>query len=264
MKIFNSNFPIICSAMYCVSDLNLGLAVFEAGCIPSFNSLNDAYHFENITSVNDYLLWIDTDIFNYSMIDVLVKLNPKVIELVGTYQNRIKFVSLIKIKLRETYILFRSIDVCKQNFEEDGIIIKGSDGAGLASNIQIKSAFISQKQYTPNKIIIPAGGIFGKENIDWYLSMGTDYVYVGTPFALCEESRIDKKTKLTMMSNPSYIFKKHNYNKRGIILSDDYKERKNSLKDGTENKGGIIYSGLVANRIDKILTVKDMVNLIYS
>lgn len=290
-NIFGTKYPIVCAPMNQLSDSNLAVAVFNAGCFPTFvlnrNSKFDSTKFDEIKKFTDITnnqnFSILADIFSLTEennISRLIKYNSKFIE-IGTYgkgfDNNILDNTKVKYFLnycRDNSIVLalRTHKVVYNNLEYFTIInIKGEESAGLHNNRSIKEMFLEQQKVTPDKIICPSGGIATGKDIDWLLENGAGAVSIGTAFSLTKESKmkINIKKKILTSSSANLIefnnrsaFFVGNYNNPYINDKDENKTL--SLANGIANKSGHIFIGKAIDKVNELLTVQELVNNLVS
>ena len=278
----NTKYPIICAAMREVNDFNLAYAVHKAGCFPSFfiRSLDDIKKYRTEIDNNFNVFGgLDMD-FTDENIDTISEICPTMLEISwGNPENKkelLKNKRLINLfdKLKEngSKIFFREISpVSEIDSFLDGITIKGKESAGAASMLPTKINFLKQKQLLPNTKIIVAGGIYLPDTIKWYIDNGAYAVYIGTPFAMSEESRVNINVKQKLMHlnktdiNISYYTNNLSFDaaKRNSILLGEITNGDN-LKNGVNGNGGFIYSGYALDKIDKIVSVQNLVEYMTS
>lgn len=155
----------------------------------------------------------------------------------------------------------------------DGILIKGTDGAGKINKTSYNNtpsllslSLLATKKY-PDKAVVPSGGIATVEQIKNYLTLGCTAVGIGTLFALSEESKIAKESKLQIVANNkrkleqlecegivqnAFVFKKYE--------GEDNSNHSVSLKLGTEGRGGHLFVGKGISEVNEILPVAEIVN----
>jgi NAD(P)H-dependent flavin oxidoreductase YrpB (nitropropane dioxygenase family) len=169
-KHFNCQFPVVCSGMHSVSNVNLAIAVKKAGCMPSFVAFNHvsadpsatpdenglrplAYDSKKLDADltryyanggdRNYILGMSTHllVFSAQTLELLIKHRPAFIELFDTDQIDSTVFRSIITTLRESGIkvivkLLSSdtyLTLISQNNAKsiiDGVVIKGSAAAG--------------------------------------------------------------------------------------------------------------------------------------
>jgi hypothetical protein len=155
----------------------------------------------------------------------------------------------------------------------DGLLIKGLEGAGKVNNISYNSTVTLESLATlavnkyPNKAIIPSGGISTADDVRNYLELGCTSVGIGTLFALSEESKVSKKSKLEIIADNKR--KLEQLECEGIVQNafvfekyegDDNSNHSVSLKLGTEGRGGHLFVGKGILVVDEILPVAEIVD----
>lgn len=290
-NIFNTKYPIVCAPMFQINDCNLALAVYNAGCFPTFafptvgfdsKKFAEVQKFINITNSQNFSIFMDIKLLDKDNFDYvkIVKHSPKFIE-IGTSSVDIDEIKNILNKKSSKYFLKHCINnniklimkassIIYEDFEHFDIInIKGSESAGRYSNKPIKEIFLEQKKIFPNKFICPSGGIATGEDIDWFLENGAAAIYMGSAFALTKESRINNETKNKILKSTSndlikFLDTKHNAfiidgNSKHTNNSNLDSNRTNSLILGIENLGGHVYMGQAIDKINDLLTVDELV-----
>jgi hypothetical protein len=283
-NIFGAKYPIVCAPMYQISDANLAVAVYNAGCFPGFimptfgfdsTKFIEPKKFINITNSQNFTIF--TDIF--SLVDdihqsKLLNYNPKFID-IGT--NGFGFIDNIlenkKIKYFLDYcrdnsivLTLRTNKVIYDNLEYfDVINIKGNESAGTNSNMSVREIFLEQKKATPNKLLCPSGGIATGEDIDWFLDHGAEAVSIGSAFSLTKECRMADEVKNIILNSSSEKLVKLNNNKLAYVIgdtinTDDDINLSKSLMNGIKNNGGHVYIGKAIDKINKLLTVEEFVS----
>ena len=155
----------------------------------------------------------------------------------------------------------------------DGLLIKGLEGAGKVNNISYNSTVTLESLATlavnkyPNKAIIPSGGISTADNVKNYLELGCTAVGIGTLFALSEESKVAKNSKLQIIADNKRKLEKLEC--EGIVQNafvfkkfegEDNSNHSNSLKLGTEGLGGHLFVGKGISEVNEILPVAEIVD----
>lgn len=280
-KVFNAKYPIIAAAMNRVSDLKLALAIHRAGAVPSISLIHDdkldinfleknLLDFYNQTGSTEIVLSIALeDSIRPEIIDTILKHNFKFIELF----NRPQFDSSY-LKFKENINLLKSVGIqpiiktlkAIPHEDYDIVMLKGSEGAGRTrqDSGSLEKNFNILKTKKPNTKIIPSGGIYSKEQIEFYLSKGALAIGIGTLFALSEESCLSLETKKEMLLKTSKEIEfKGEHNHRGIVFSHIEKDDDNNtgalVKAIASPKEGMLFIGNAISHINSIKPVKDII-----
>jgi NAD(P)H-dependent flavin oxidoreductase YrpB (nitropropane dioxygenase family) len=229
-----SKFPIICSGMNRVSDVNLALAVKQEGCYPSlvaFNHLildpvtkkatNDASKLTEAMATyceqagdSEFILGVSSPLLLKwkNAMAAIYKYKPAYVELFDTdgfeAENPSEFYDIIK-KLQQngTKVLVKALSattpLSKKEMCEaiDGIIVKGSKAAGRVAHAEVNlvDAVKTLREYRDDWVIIAQGGVHDSAGIKELLEAGATAVSMGTIFALSAESTISNETKQKML-----------------------------------------------------------------
>lgn len=279
----------MCAVMNQVSDLNLALAVHEAGAMPSLivpgNNRADKMQialkeFVKSTGHANIVLHLDyNDLINLEIVRLVKEHQVSHVELFGKldasgmttqeefehvmssriYSNGLKFIqSTSKTIIR---ILTPS------NASNVGAYaIKGSDSAGFGGNLSVTDLFDQQQQRTPSIPLIPYGGVGTPAQVASYMKRGAAGVAVGTLFAAAKESCLAESTKQQMISANTKSLTKFASSQQALILgeqdqvhADQTPNRQNSLEAGVAGQGGLVYAGSAIDYVTEIRTVKQVV-----
>lgn len=85
----------------------------------------------------------------------------------------------------------------------DGFCIKGAESAGFTSQTPVKELFLTQRELTPQALLIPYGGVGTAAQVKDYIDLGAEIVAVGTVLALSREGPLSDKTKQTVINKQS-------------------------------------------------------------
>jgi hypothetical protein len=259
--------------MNAVSDLNLALAVHEAGCLPGFvdTDLESAKKFKDITGNNN--LSILTTLYyiqeHHDAMEIMLDIRPRFIDFSISGRNELEGRERLFINHCKKQGI--SINLKSESIMHDPafsmMIIKGKDAAGRGNlEFNTREMFLQQREAYPDMPVIPAGGITTSEDIDWYLERGAAAVSIGTAFALTQESSISEEVKHKMlMSDSGSLVRIGPAARSGIILGEvevveDDNNYTDSLRKGVQGQGGHIYAGHGIDRIEKISTVRELVD----
>jgi NAD(P)H-dependent flavin oxidoreductase YrpB (nitropropane dioxygenase family) len=276
---------ILCAAMNRVSDLNLAIATYNVGVLPSLSVFNykslynelsdDMIKFKSITNSNDIV--ISTCIDDIINIDKIIAMNPAYVEILG-YDDRRQISTFEKLKRNNIKIILKQVYIENVSSIKDiahtlyAIILKNEKSAGLncpqtkTLNEQVK---VIREHYSDIRIIA-SGGVYDKNDIDEMIKDGADGVSIGTLFALSNESKItnDVKNNLIANKNKLSMLKKINspYFHNCIVFNKNIRTNHhidsnytNFLIEGIETgTKGLVYMGHAIKHIAKIETVKQI------
>jgi NAD(P)H-dependent flavin oxidoreductase YrpB (nitropropane dioxygenase family) len=280
--LLNSKYPILVPAMNRVSDVRLALACYEAGIYPSLSVMSyigtdgrcrfvqfeqDLRDFIQQTGTTDLLISLNTRVLqSVQLLNILKTLNLTTIEIIDAYIDTMPIVDQIRTEFKFKVLLKMTHPGEKLVSRVDGIILKGSDGAGTAFDntgplVEMVKNF--KKQF-PNKFVIATGGVGSSEQINELISVGADMVGVGTRYAASVESSISQSTKLRMINatwNDTEKIKESNQNSlifKKLDIADDSNNTK-SLELGIKHGiAGHIFVGKAIDQIKEIKTVKEI------
>lgn len=285
--LFGCKYPIISAPMNKVSDLKLAIACHNAGVFPSLSlytfyvidtlrlDLFDAAlkDFKSQTGSNKILVSLLTsDLLDKQIQNILIENQVSHLEVIddktvvdsdvwNTVVNETKFLQSKNIK-----IFLKALTSRNTSLEVDGIILKGSKGAGRgAEYVDIDEELIHIKKKFPNMPVVMSGGITCSADIQKYLDLGCSAVAIGTLFAAAEESPISVESKQKMIdSTYSDVVRFGKVNQNALVFrplpNDDYNNTVSLLHGIRNPKQGIIFAGKGINNIEKILPMKDIVN----
>ena len=293
MNIFNTRYPIICAPMFQLSDCNLAVAVYNAGCFPTFTlptfefgfdarNFNEVQKFIDITGSNNFSIFSELNVFNLKnrkYYENIFKYKPTFIDL--TTGDSILTNDLLKTDGvqyflnhchdNEIKLTLKTSSIVTKNLEVfDAIIIKGSEAAGRYANKPIKEMFLEQKYKTPHIPICPAGGIASGEDIDWFLENGAEAICIGSAFALTKESRMNINIKNKILNSSSDdLFKFIDTSRNTFIVGDlrsnsNGSNRTEDLILGLDNRNGHVYMGKAIDKVNELLSVKEFVQQLVS
>jgi NAD(P)H-dependent flavin oxidoreductase YrpB (nitropropane dioxygenase family) len=268
-NIFGTRYPIICSPMFQVSNVELPVAVSAAGCLPIFHIMYKSHiaDFKTITNNSKFGVFIDVT-FNYNIkytndvLQFLVEINPVVIEFSSNTNDSPLLQRIFELAKKNNIIMMEKLTYPKNSLA-DTVDIKGKESAGSPGSYLLKDFFKKQKMISKN--ICCSGGISTVEEIDWFLEQGAVAVVIGTAFALTKESPIVDEVKYKLIKKNSLDIEKI-YNKNAIIfdknqiIDQDDLNGTSGLRLGVRNQGGHVYMGNALNNINEIITVQELVN----
>lgn len=254
---FNSKYPIIALGMNQVSNLELALAVANAGAVPTitaFNYANKDYVLDIENLINDFSSYrnkINSCNFIFSIDDKLILKNqslllPSILNFKIDYVEIILNIDILKnnhteltsffnilkrnnIKLLTKLISIENLSKKLTNYINNtfqGIIVKGPDGAGRVdnnSNKKLKDILIQCFELFPNKSIIPCGGIGSSTDVKELIDLGAAAVGIGTLFAAAKESPLSLESKEKIINANSKDLKKlqtHDFDQQALVFSN--------------------------------------------
>jgi NAD(P)H-dependent flavin oxidoreductase YrpB (nitropropane dioxygenase family) len=151
----------------------------------------------------------------------------------------------------------------------DGIIIKGSNGAGRVSedsNSDLKELVYKSIEMFPTKFIIPCGGVGTAYEIKELLAAGAGAVGIGTLFAAAKESPLSTLAKEKLVNANSDNLKKlktYDFNQSALVFSKIDQNITNNtrglVKGITTGEEGHIFAGKSINNITKVKSAKDII-----
>ena len=300
-KFFSSKYPIMCAIMNEVSDLNLALAVRDAGAFPSLHIDNPFYkdtdsvikpetlrssldHFQNQDGVTNIVLGISPyDLLNINFVKIIKNYRVSHLELVRgevdvpVFESQIwkdPMVQLIVRGIKSTTKIILRINTPNANILSDGLALKGSDSAGFSGKISVIDLFNQQRAITLTSNLIPYGGIGTPDQVTYYIESGAAAVAVGTLLAASKESCLSEKTKLAMCKASSHqITNFTNTNQNALILGNhtatindtsDWNRRDSYHLGLQKGDQGHVYAGKGIDYIKDILSVKEIIQYLAS
>jgi NAD(P)H-dependent flavin oxidoreductase YrpB (nitropropane dioxygenase family) len=284
-----------------VSDLNLAVAVSKAGIVPSLSFANykrmkdtklsaDVSKFKGATGTNEIMISI-TDSSLIEHIDLIHSLGVSHIEIIiltnldtryeQRYSGKNYIKSIKRLQQSGVKILIKSIafpfddmvnDRVRFSISEhfmDGLIFKGNEAAGIVrpSKLSLSSRVKeANERYENKKAVIPCGGIATKETVDSILLSGATSVGVGSLFALSEESRVARESKIKIIQDNKRQLDKlscERTHQNAFVIEQINKEddtnHTNSLLLGVNGMGGHLFMGTGIKEVNEILPVKEIV-----
>lgn len=277
---FLTKFPIVLAGMNPVSDVNLAVAAYRAGIMPTISSFiyyknkkldnflfnTGLLEYIKKTNSSNVIITLDAkDLKNKDTVKILVNYNIKYVELVEGV-DKDSWSSIKKIcKNNNILPIIKILHIDEILDDFDIIILKGPDGAGRtrADVLNLYDMFNLIKKKYPNLNVIVSGGIGKGEEIEKYLNNGAIAVAIGTLFAATKESCVSNETKKKMIeSNFSDVVKLGPLQQNAIIFSkivDDDCNNSKSIRLGIKSQDqGHIFVGSSVDNINKILTLNDV------
>jgi NAD(P)H-dependent flavin oxidoreductase YrpB (nitropropane dioxygenase family) len=290
----NCDHPIVAMAMNKVSDLRLAVAVRKAGGMPSLSVFN-YYTAPNViektlieldlmaynAEFKDTNILVSTgvsELLSLNLTEILIRFKVSCVELIldddiitragkNTVGNEIKTLQaggvMVFIKVLSNDDILPGID---------GIILKGSDGAGRGntSGVSLIEMFDDIHSRYPELQIIPAGGIGTAEHVKEYMDRGAWACGVGTLFAAAEESRVSKETKLKMVESTAQDIKKlangnvQTFAQNALVFKpvegDTFNNTKGLMAGVRSPTNGHIFVGKGIDNVTSILPVKTIID----
>ena len=287
---FPSRWPIMCAVMNGVSDLNLALAVNQAGAMPSLMIVGDnrvdqlhssLKEFVRCTGHGNIVLQLNYhDLTSYTLMKSIKQFKISHVELIGEldtpgmttkqefdqvmqnpmYAKGLKFIQSI------SKTIIRVLTPCDSS-DVSAYALKGNDSAGFGGALSVSELFDQQKQRTPDMNLITYGGVGTPKQVADYIQRGAAGVAVGTLFAATQESCLSTDTKHKMISANSAALVKFETTQQALILgdpvlvaSDSTPNRQTSLDSGIAGLGGLVYAGSAIDYVTEIRTVKQVVD----
>lgn len=291
INFFPSRWPIMCAVMNGVSDLNLALAVHEAGAMPSLMVGGDnraeqidvaLKEFVRSTGSSNIVLNLNyQDLINASIVKLVRHYKVSHLELFGAldssgmttrqefdhvmsdplYCNGLKFIQSI------SKTIIRILSPTDKDSAVSAYALKGSDSAGFTGKLSVSELFDRQAHQTPLMPLIPYGGIGTAKQVADYINRGAAAVAVGTLFAAASESCLAESVKQQMVASSSQSLTKFDTSQQALILGpretvidDSTPNRQTSLEAGIAGKGGLVYAGPAIDHVTEIRTVKQVVD----
>lgn len=291
-----SKYPILCVTMNKVSDLNLALACYDAGIVPSLSVYSNTefvensenyYNNEAVNELNEFIEKTSSNeisfafhaslLHNDTFFSQILKSKNRLLEIIDWKKEDIKDNKILdrilelqsqnkKVGLKinvNKLMLLKNIDPKNLILLVDYYLLKGSEGAGQVGAETIDDLTKGVRKES-SKDLIATGGITTSADINRLLFLGANAVGIGTLFAMSEESRIPKEVKLTLLEKTKKDIIKVNGTHRGIMFSSITEHSNDnldkSLVKGIETgKEGHINMGNAILNINEILPVKDIV-----
>jgi NAD(P)H-dependent flavin oxidoreductase YrpB (nitropropane dioxygenase family) len=295
-QLFESKHPIVSVAMNQVSDLNLAVAVKKAEAVPSISFFNyykyddkkqrvehlvsDLRLFEERTGSKEIIISLsEYDFINDHTMNTLLEWGAKFVELT-TDRNLLESTGWGVVLKKATSFHSQGLGIFLKTMGRavisssytidwgsiDGVIIKGSEGAGRCDIIKtpLEDIVREVKSLYPDLHVIPSGGVSNSQDVNKMIAAGATAVGIGTLFAASEESRISTETKLKMIeaSEPELIPRSEN--QRGLYFGAvgkqfDTNQTRSLIIGITNPEAGLVFAGKAISEIKEILPVKTIV-----
>jgi NAD(P)H-dependent flavin oxidoreductase YrpB (nitropropane dioxygenase family) len=287
-----NQYPIFAMAMNKVSDVNLAVAVHNAGGVGSLSVFNyviasiiispdlfkaDIEKFIKITNSNNLLVSMGAnEIFNDKLFNVLLETKVKFVECIRYQENEVpdwRYKNTVLLKKAQllkdvgTLVFTKELDFDPVVESFDGVILKGPDGAGRVSSSgqSLEQLFDMYKAEYPDLKIVVSGGIGTADQVKHYIDRGAYGVGVGTMLAVAEESKISHQAKMKIVeasvSDLKYL--SNGAQQRAIIFKELEKDNYNNscgLVAGiTDSSSGHIFSGTGVQYINSIRPARDII-----
>jgi enoyl-[acyl-carrier protein] reductase II len=285
INFFPSRYPIMCAVMNQVSDLNLALAVHQAGAMPSLQidryNKNRTINYDRVDyelgeftkqAGNGHLVLVTApeDLLDYQFLKLIGQYNISHVEILGNeidssvHWHRPQISVGIKLLKKTTKILTRTMSSATFNPWADAVCIKGKESAGFAGNVSVSELF-DQYQAVVNTPLIPYGGIGTPAQVKNYIDRGAAGVAVGTMFAVTKESCLSEETKLSMCKATSANLTQFTDTKQNALVLGPLESslqdwnHQHDLTKGIAGQGGLVYAGTAIDHVTSIRTVKQVV-----
>ena len=289
MIIFPSKFPIIVSAMNQVSYARFAISCFQEGLMPSisvfnydrngnldYNVLNSELElFKIATNSNTVIVSCSAEhLLDSQFLELTNKFNIKYFELadgIATVDRHVFLKTIKDMQVNGSKFFVKVLNTLSDNLRLfDGIILKGSEGAGRSvESISLEDNFKMAREKYPGLPIIPSGGIYSKEQVDYYLAAGAPAVSIGTLFVASNECRVaisfkqelveKDSTDLVRMAVGSSSESQQGL-KYGFVDDDDENHTLSLNSKVTGNNRGVIFAGHAINHIKQIRPLSEIVN----
>jgi NAD(P)H-dependent flavin oxidoreductase YrpB (nitropropane dioxygenase family) len=300
-NILGTTYPLMAAAMNQVSDVNLAIAVREAGGLPSISILNYADHDNNvdyslleeeilkyINATGDGLLVLSGDpaVIDIKLIELLQKYSISHIELIPDYEhikkpwlrsvladNLLKIQSLgikiiLKVVVYHEDIRYWSV---WNNKKVDIICVKGPLGAGRVTTNNIDLVELTKQATTSGIPVIAVGGISTAEQVSVLLEAGAAAVGIGTLFAASAESCLSTEAKQKLVSasyNDLSKLPTIDLSQNALVITDsdptDTVNNSIGLIHGvTTGTSGHIFAGKSIDNIAQIDSVKNIIERLF-
>lgn len=292
MHATKTKYPIICAPMNTVSDVNLAIACYNAGILPSlvqYRYLKDGVldyellenalkEYATATNYGSVMLASDLEtIKNPKFFDLIVKYRVTFIELLDYTRDTIveMYNEIAKYKKENVTITPKELNGYEtvQRIHNllgplDCITIKGPNGAGRGvGTIVLEDQIVKIKSKFPSMTLIVSGGINTGDDIKRMLELGADCVAMGTIFCASEESSMSivAKNKIIEASYTDVVRLETGAKQNALVFGKvqewlgDENNTAGLLTGVHRGTSGHVYVGTGIDHIQKIESVKDIV-----
>lgn len=280
---FNSRHPIVAMPMNGVSNIDLAIAVSQAGAVPSLSVFNhytngridllliekQLQQFTNATGSSEIVISMLWEHFMFvPMVELLLKYKVTLIELFVRPADQSVWQALSNhidtMSSNGICVMFKTTArLPDSNF--DAIVLKGPLAAGrsFGGTRSLENQYDQTKEKV-NGNIIPSGGIGNPDQVKYFMDRGALAIGIGTLLAASAESCISIETKEKIIDSTSADIKLIGpLNCRGLLFSrldNDDDNNSKSLYEGIKGtKSGCIYVGNGIDYINKVMPVKDII-----
>jgi NAD(P)H-dependent flavin oxidoreductase YrpB (nitropropane dioxygenase family) len=235
-EFFGCRYPIVAVAMNQVSDINLAIAVAQAGGFPSVSLFNyfvakgvmgwdlarsEFQRFQDAVGNCNFILSLDTTFIQSNapkVIDLIREFKISHLEIITVEEHRRDPVVLAKINHWMTYLQSQDVklilkvvslfdDIENWCFWDSGLShvdafsIKGPKSAGrvMDTDLSLEQMIVWAQEHYPNIPIIAVGGVGNAHDVKQLLDLGVTAIGAGTLFAASQESPVSEVTKLKMI-----------------------------------------------------------------
>lgn len=280
--------PILAVAMNRVSDVNLAVAVLQAGAFPSISSFNyyrngsldhswlgdELDRFRDLTGGSTRVLvsLASGDFLSQRLQSLLLDRGFRFVELFnwehdGGLWRRLKAqISYLETwhDLKVVFKIHRARDAV--DLELPTIVFKGNEGAGrtVPEAGSLEENFRYLREARPSLSIIPSGGISTPEQVKYFLDRGALAVGIGTLFAAAEESCVSRETKLRMIKATADDIRRFGkFSHHGLVFGsvgqDDDNNTRSLMRGIAQPTSGSIFAGRGIDHVKEILPAREIV-----
>lgn len=271
-----------------LSDVRLAVACHNAGILPSLVYVSDGNfdinefekslaEYAELSNNGKLLVATDTkSIQSSKIVSLFERYNVQYIEVLDCESYNIRDILKASVNLKEKGIiaspkLLAGYDSVKKIFDNIGplecVTIKGPNGAGRGlDGIVLEEEIVKIKKEFPNIILIVSGGINTSSDVKRMISLGADWVSIGTMFCASTESCMSIEAKNKIINATYNDTQKLNTGAKQsslVFSSMEEKDMNNTLglhhgiKTGTN---GHVYVGTGIDMINKIESVQTIVD----
>lgn len=292
MYVTKTKYPIICAPMNTVSDVNLAIACYNAGILPSlvqYRYLKDGVldyellenalkEYATATNYGGVMLASDLEtIKNPKFFDLIIKYHVTFIELLDYTRDTIveMYHEIAKYKKENVTVTPKELNGYEtiQRIHNllgplDCMTIKGPKGAGRGvDKIVLEDQIVKIKSKFPSMTLIVSGGINTGDDIKRMLELGADCVSMGTIFCASEESNMSivAKNKIIEASYTDVVRLETGAKQNALVFGKvqewlgDENNTAGLLTGVHRGTSGHVYVGTGIDHIQKIEPVKDIV-----